>query len=220
MEKRKHLFWSPCAAHCINLMLEDIASMKQIKNTLDQAKMITWFIYNSVKVVNLMKEFTNDRNLLRPGITHFATEFISFESLIRYEADLKRMYTTNKWREFNKDRNIKSLRDKVSNLILTDWFWKKAGEVQTIMEPLVKILKLVDQDKKSIVSIIYEARIELNWLSRHRSSNEKSIEKSLIESGKVNCTAICMLQVIKKLFIYFLLFFSSTNYYKDRKSVV
>ena len=28
MEKRKHLFWSPCAAHCIDLMLEDIASMK------------------------------------------------------------------------------------------------------------------------------------------------------------------------------------------------
>ena len=24
MEKRKHLFWSPCAAHCIDLMLEDI----------------------------------------------------------------------------------------------------------------------------------------------------------------------------------------------------
>ena len=23
MEKRKHLFWSPCAAHCIDLMLED-----------------------------------------------------------------------------------------------------------------------------------------------------------------------------------------------------
>ena len=75
-----------------------------------------------------MKEFTNDRNLLRPRITHFATEFISFESLIRYEADLKRMYTTNKWREFNKDRNIKSLRDKVSNLILTNRFWEKAGD--------------------------------------------------------------------------------------------
>ena len=28
MEKRKHLFWSPCVAHCIDLMLEDIASMK------------------------------------------------------------------------------------------------------------------------------------------------------------------------------------------------
>ena len=38
MVKRKHLFWSPCAAHCINLMLEDIGNMKQIKETLDQAK--------------------------------------------------------------------------------------------------------------------------------------------------------------------------------------
>ena len=28
MEKRKHLFWSLCAAHCIDFMLEDIASMK------------------------------------------------------------------------------------------------------------------------------------------------------------------------------------------------
>ena len=28
MEKLKHLFWSPCVAHCIDLMLEDIASMK------------------------------------------------------------------------------------------------------------------------------------------------------------------------------------------------
>ncbi|RVW14995.1 hypothetical protein CK203_090444 [Vitis vinifera] len=60
-----------------------------------------------------MKVFTKDRDLLRPGITRFATEFISLESLIRYEADLKRMCTTNEWREFNKDRNRKSLRDKV-----------------------------------------------------------------------------------------------------------
>ena len=28
MEKRKHLFWSPCAAYCIDLMLEDIGNMK------------------------------------------------------------------------------------------------------------------------------------------------------------------------------------------------
>ena len=67
------------------------------------------------------------------------------------------MCTTNEWREFNKDWSRKSLRDKVSNLILTDRFWKKAKEVQIIMEPLVKVLKLVDQDKKPTLSIIYEA---------------------------------------------------------------
>ena len=91
-----------------------------------------------------MKVFTKDRDLLRPRITRFATEFISLESLICYEADLKRMCTTNEWHEFKKDRSRTSLRDKVSNLILTDQFWKKAEEVQTIMEPLVKVVKLVD----------------------------------------------------------------------------
>nr|CAN77268.1 hypothetical protein VITISV_032497 [Vitis vinifera] len=106
-------------------------------------------------VVNLMKVFTKDRDLLRPRIIRFSIEFISLESLIRYEADLNRMCTTNEWREFNKDRSRKSLRDK-------QW-------------------------------------IELNWLSRHRSSNEKSIGKSLIEGGNVNRTDICMMQV--KLFV-------------------
>ena len=72
-------------------MLEDIGSMKSVKEILDDAKMITSFIYNSLKVVNLMKLFTRDRDLLRPGITRFVAEFISIESLIRYEQDLKRM---------------------------------------------------------------------------------------------------------------------------------
>ena len=66
------------------------------------------------------------------------------------------MCTTNEWREVNKDRSIRSLRDKVSDLILNDQFWKKAKEIQIIMEPLVKILKLVYQDKKPTLSIIYE----------------------------------------------------------------
>ena len=55
MEKRNHLFWSPCMAHCIDLILENIGSMKSVKETLDDAKLITSFIYNSLKVINLME---------------------------------------------------------------------------------------------------------------------------------------------------------------------
>ena len=116
------MFCSPCAAHCIDLMLEDIGSMKQIKETLSQAKIITSFIYNSLKVVNLMKVFTKDRDLLHPKITRFATKFISLECLIRYESDLKMMCTTNEWREFNKYQSKRSLKDKGSNLILINRF--------------------------------------------------------------------------------------------------
>jgi len=80
MEKRKYLFLSPCAEHCIDLMLEDIGSMKSVKKILDDAK-ITSFIYNSIKVVNLMKQFTRDRDLLRPCITWYATGLFLLKAL-------------------------------------------------------------------------------------------------------------------------------------------
>ena len=107
------------------------------------------------------------------------------------------MCTTNEWRKFNKDRSRKSVRDKVFNLILTDRFWKKAGEVQIIMEPLIRVLKLVDQDKKPTLSIIYEAMDRAKLAIKASVKQWNSIRKSLIEGGKVNCTYICMLQVSK-----------------------
>ena len=81
LEKRKHLFWSSCAAHYIDLMLEDIGSIKSMKEILDDAKMITLFIYNSLKVVNLMKQFTRDRDLLKSGITRFAPSLFLLKAL-------------------------------------------------------------------------------------------------------------------------------------------
>ncbi|EYU24149.1 hypothetical protein MIMGU_mgv1a024871mg, partial [Erythranthe guttata] len=130
MLEMPHIFWPPCAAHCVDL--EDI----------EKAKKITSCIYNNDKIVNLMKSYTKDRELLRPGITRFATLFISIESLVRHSMELKRMCTTP---------------ERVSSIILDNKIWKKACEVCLVMEPLVKVLKLVDQDKKPTLAIVYEA---------------------------------------------------------------
>ena len=66
------------------------------------------------------------------------------------------MCTIDEWREYNSERSRRSVAAKVSDLILTDQFWKRAAEVHKIMEPLVLILKVVDQDKKPTLSVIYE----------------------------------------------------------------
>ena len=173
MDRRKHLFWSPCAAHCLDLMLEDIGNMKSIKSTLNDAKSITSFIYNSQKVVNLMKQYTNDRELLRPGITRFATEYIALESLIRHQIELKRMCTTNEWVEFNREKNRRGLASKVADLILTDRFWQRAAEVMLVMEPLVLLLKTVDQDKKPTLAVIYQGMDMVKLSIKDNVSNWK-----------------------------------------------
>ncbi|RVW86617.1 hypothetical protein CK203_045654 [Vitis vinifera] len=58
------------------------------------------------------------------------------------------------------DKFVKEVGEENVVQVVTDnkTSFKAVGrEVQIIMEPLVKVLKLVDQDKKSTLSIIYEA---------------------------------------------------------------
>ncbi|MBA0763303.1 hypothetical protein Gotri_012770, partial [Gossypium trilobum] len=38
MLKRKHLYWTLCAAHCLDLCLEDIGKKPSVAKLLDKAK--------------------------------------------------------------------------------------------------------------------------------------------------------------------------------------
>ena len=98
MEKHPSLFWSPCAAHCIDLMLEDVGKIPLIKEVVDQARSITKFIYNHAWVLSLMRRCMRNRELLRPRITRFATNFISLQSLLRVQFELKQMFVRDEWR--------------------------------------------------------------------------------------------------------------------------
>ena len=62
MEKRRSLYWSPCATHCIDLMLEDIWELKMHKEILESAKQIISFIYNHCWVFNLMRKHLVEGN--------------------------------------------------------------------------------------------------------------------------------------------------------------
>ncbi len=65
MERHPTLFWTPCAAHCIDLMLEDIENIPFVKDIVDSSKSITRFIYNHASVLHLMRTFTNNKELVR-----------------------------------------------------------------------------------------------------------------------------------------------------------
>ena len=44
--KKYNLYWTPCAAYCIDLMFEDINKRSSIANVITKAQKITNFIYN------------------------------------------------------------------------------------------------------------------------------------------------------------------------------
>ncbi|KAK9008369.1 hypothetical protein V6N11_075267 [Hibiscus sabdariffa] len=98
MQKRSHLYWSACSAHCLDLILKEIGSKTSVRKVLDQAKQISSFIYNHTWTIDYMKRYTKGVELLRPGITRFATNFIALESIVRSKQALKEMVTSSEWK--------------------------------------------------------------------------------------------------------------------------
>eukprot|EP00253_Pinus_taeda_P017056 PITA_17056 len=155
MDRHPTLFWTPCTAHCIDLMLEDIEKIPFVKDIVDSSKSITKFIYNHTSVLSLMRRFTNNKELVRPAITRFATSFISLLSLLISMWDVKRMFLSEEWRALPMSRKPEG--EPVCRLVsYQEDFWAGVKEVCAVTEPLVKVLRLVDGDKPAM-GYLYEA---------------------------------------------------------------
>ncbi|XP_049386035.1 uncharacterized protein LOC125850206 [Solanum stenotomum] len=71
-----HIYWTPCAAHCINLMFGDIFKVKPYASVFKKAIRIHSYISQRTFLLILMRKFTNKRNLVKPAKTKFATAFL------------------------------------------------------------------------------------------------------------------------------------------------
>ncbi|ERN00305.1 hypothetical protein AMTR_s00107p00103500 [Amborella trichopoda] len=116
MKRRNHLIRTPCTAHCINLVLDEIGELKNVKETLASIKSITKFIYNHSKILNLMREYTG-RELIRHAITRFATDYLAMNSIVQSDAELRRMFTSEAW---TKDKLAKSCEGRIVDGIISD----------------------------------------------------------------------------------------------------
>ena len=93
-KKRPNLYWTPCVAHCIDLILEDIGNLPNIKRTLERAISLNGYIYNPSGLLNMMRHFSGQRELLRPAKTRFAITFITLSRLHEQKNNLRKMFTS------------------------------------------------------------------------------------------------------------------------------
>ncbi|KAM1658491.1 hypothetical protein ACFXTN_042641 [Malus domestica] len=45
LDKRPHMFWTSCATHTLNLMLQEIGNLPRFKGVIEKAKAFAIFIY-------------------------------------------------------------------------------------------------------------------------------------------------------------------------------
>ncbi|CAN0906377.1 hypothetical protein LINGRAHAP2_LOCUS24214 [Linum grandiflorum] len=173
MEKRKHLFWTPCAAHCLDLLLEDLEKQLPIhKTTINKGRKITNFIYGRSMLISIMKEFTKDQDLIRPAVTRFATAYLTLGCLSKHKGDLMSMFSSEKWKKsaFSSSREGK----RIQGIVMDGRFWTNVHTCLCAAMPLVKVLRLVDGDDQPTMPFLY---LELNQAREKIKSNFVNNEK-------------------------------------------
>ncbi|XP_077221619.1 uncharacterized protein LOC143855387 [Tasmannia lanceolata] len=169
-------FWTPCAAHCLDLILEHLGKpyvFPLIGSTIDRARKITRFIYNHAALLNLMRQkFTGGRDLCRPAWTRFATNFISIQSLVLHRKALQQMFVSD---EYTASRYIRhGLSEEIVSTVLDKQFWDSCKHILNISKPLVRVLHLVDRQDKPAMGYIYEAMDRAKENIKARLKNKKS----------------------------------------------
>ncbi|XP_057434397.1 uncharacterized protein LOC130727307, partial [Lotus japonicus] len=122
MQKRKRLYWTPCAAHCINLMLKDFEKKLPLhKEAIAQGKKITTYIYSTVGLKTLLHQFTGGADLIRPGTTQSASSYLTLGCLQDKRGALIKMFADLQWKnsQFAKTKMGKD----IEKLIIEKGFW-------------------------------------------------------------------------------------------------
>ncbi|RVX06633.1 hypothetical protein CK203_029523 [Vitis vinifera] len=78
--KKYNLYWTPCAAHCIDLIFEDIGKRPNVIEVINNARKITNFIYNHGWLLAQMRKYCGG-DIVRPGTTRLTNIVSLYEPL-------------------------------------------------------------------------------------------------------------------------------------------
>jgi hypothetical protein len=102
-------------------MLEDIGKMPIVAATISKAKCLTVFLYAHTRGLNLMRKYLS-KDLVRCGVTRFATTYLNLKSLLENKKQLQRLIREDELSELG---YLKSVKGKKANKIMrSETFWK------------------------------------------------------------------------------------------------
>ena len=95
-----------------------------------------------------------DRDIVRPEVTRFMTNYIALKSLLTNMADLKKIFIRNEWASHKLSRS--TIRHEVEVLMFDHTYWKKVFKLVSIYEALYTVFHIVDSEVVPTMSFVYE----------------------------------------------------------------
>jgi len=144
-----------CADHCINLLLENIGALDNVKDVLMKARDITRFLYGHALTMELKRLYIGNAEIISNSNLKFVAVFDTLENLVSHRDNLVEMFSSEEW--VSSDLASTSLSMHICEVVQTeDAFWSAAANILKVTDPLISVLYKLEGDKCP-VSVLYDA---------------------------------------------------------------
>ncbi len=159
-----------CAAHALDLLLEDWAKIPTFKDLITKAKRVCLFIRNHHTTMALFREYSKDKMLLVPAETRFACNFLMICRMLEVREALRNVVVHEQFMEyvgtlFNRQngRRIHALAGAVRTTVLNNDFWHRCQNYTHMVDDVLKALRLFDGRQPAMA----QAWLTMNNLKKH-----------------------------------------------------
>lgn len=155
MEKYKTFFCSTCGAHCIDLVLEKIGKMDEVRMVLAKAKRISQLFYNNAWLINLIRKKTGGRDIVQLATSRFASIFLTLQNIVSLKDQLHQVFTGSAWMQSAFSKQRAGL--EVAEITVDKVFWSLCDQIVKVTKPLLSVLHLLESDEKPSVGYVNDA---------------------------------------------------------------
>ena len=162
-EKFRHIFWTPCVVHTLNLSLKNICApsthpryddiMEQcgwISRVSSDASFIKNFIMNHEMRLSMYNNHCKLK-LLSVADTCFASTIVMLKRFKTIKRGLKQLVISEEWEMYKEDDVVKA--KEVKDKILNEDFWMDVDYILSFTAPMYEMLRLADTDKPCLHNI-------------------------------------------------------------------
>ncbi|XP_057415982.1 uncharacterized protein LOC130710659 [Lotus japonicus] len=147
------LYWSPCAAHCIDLILQDFGDLEWISIVIEQAKSVTRFVYNYSAILNMVRRYTSGNDIVDPSFSRFATNFTTLKRMVDLKYNLQDMVTSQEWMDCPYSKKTAGL--EMLDCLSNQTFWSSCDMIVRLTAPLLRLRRIAASEMRPAMGYIY-----------------------------------------------------------------
>ena len=151
----KHIFWSPCCVHSLNLIFKDMAKQFDwLTDTYNIRKGIVTFFLNHTHALAFFRD-NSKLQLLKVAQTRSASHYMLLKRLTECREAPATTIVVNSWREWvNKvDEHTHGLANKVADTIKDEHFWDDIFHILAVTKPIFYMVKFYDGEGPKMAEI-------------------------------------------------------------------